>query len=103
MRSNPRCRQMLSGSLIFLVLAVFVPAATSLATETEEERAPGLTMADQATKAKKVWITVDHSRIEALQKDFTSGPQVTRARSPCASSTRWTIWPARCSSTICRR
>ena len=68
--------------LLFMLACLFPPAAFS-ATDDEEERAPGRTMADQATKAKQLWITTDHSRIEALQKDFRSGPEVTQACLSC--------------------
>jgi octaheme c-type cytochrome (tetrathionate reductase family) len=40
-------------------------------------------MADQATKGKQLWITTDHSRIEALQRDFRSGAEVTQACLSC--------------------
>ena len=65
--------------LLFMLTFLCTPAAYS---ETEE-RAPGLTMADQATKEKKLWITADHSQIPALQKDFRSGPEVTQACLSC--------------------
>ncbi|XPS88019.1 cytochrome c family protein [Desulfosarcina variabilis str. Montpellier] len=68
--------------LLFMLTFFFSVTAVCFADE-EEERAPGRTMADQATKEKKLWITVDHSRIEALKKDFRSGPEVTRACLSC--------------------
>jgi hypothetical protein len=49
----------------------------------QEEIAPGRTMAQQAVKEKKVWITADHSKFEALKKAFTSGPEVTAACLSC--------------------
>ena len=68
--------------LLFVLALGWAPAALG-ATEDTEERAPGRTMADQATKGKQLWITTDHSRIEALQKDFRSGPEVTQACLSC--------------------
>jgi hypothetical protein len=68
--------------LLFMLAFLCTPAAFG-ATDETEERAPGRTMADQATRAKKLWITTDHSRIEALQKDFRSGPEVTQACLSC--------------------
>ena len=71
-----------SALLLFLIM-LLLPSGAFADTESDEERAPGLTMADQATKAKKLWITTDHSRIEALKKDFRSGPEVTQACLSC--------------------
>jgi octaheme c-type cytochrome (tetrathionate reductase family) len=42
-------------------------------------------MAQQATKDRKIWITTDHSKIAALQKDFRSGPDITKACLSCHS------------------
>lgn len=49
----------------------------------EEELAPGRKMAKQATKAKELWITADHSKHEMLKQEFSSGPQVTEACLSC--------------------
>jgi octaheme c-type cytochrome (tetrathionate reductase family) len=67
--------------LLFTLVSVYSPVFG--ATDASEERAPGRTMADQATKGKQLWITTDHSRIEALQKDFRSGTEVTQACLSC--------------------
>ena len=76
-------RSVVTGALfVFLLTAFLLPTGTGAADDTEE-RAPGRTMADQATKGKKLWITTDHSRIAALQKDFRSGPEVTQACLSC--------------------
>lgn len=48
-----------------------------------EDTAPGREMAKQATKDKGLWITAEHSKHETLQKDFTSGPEVTKACLSC--------------------
>ncbi|MFO7817987.1 MAG: hypothetical protein R6V39_09965 [Desulfovibrionales bacterium] len=49
----------------------------------EDDQAPGLEMAQQAVKRKAPPSTVDHSKLEPLQKDFGSGPEVTKACLSC--------------------
>jgi octaheme c-type cytochrome (tetrathionate reductase family) len=56
-----------------------------LAAKSEDSQAPGRTMAQQATKSKNLWNTTDHAKHKALQKDFTSGKEVTRACLSCHS------------------
>ncbi len=68
--------------LLFMITLLCLPAADA-AREPAQDQAPGRTMAQQATKEKNLWITVDHSRIEALQKDFRSGLEVTQACLSC--------------------
>ena len=60
-----------------------IPSSILAATDPETEQAPGRKMAQQATKEKDLWITADHSKHEALQKEFTSGPEVTKACLSC--------------------
>lgn len=68
------------------VLAVCIMLSYSLELRaSQEELAPGRKMARQATKAKKLWITADHSKHEILQQDFKSGPEVTKACLSCHS------------------
>ena len=50
-----------------------------------EDKAPGRKMAQQAIKARQLWITADHSKHEILQQDFASGPEVTKACLSCHS------------------
>jgi octaheme c-type cytochrome (tetrathionate reductase family) len=50
-----------------------------------EEQAPGRTMAQQATKEKKLWVTVNHGNVKALKQKFKSGPEVTQACLSCHS------------------
>ena len=38
----------------------------------DENQAPGRTMAQQATKSKKLWITADHSKHKELKKPFNN-------------------------------
>ncbi len=49
----------------------------------EKDLAPGRTMARQAVKEKKLWITADHSKYDILKKEFKSGPEVTMACLSC--------------------
>jgi hypothetical protein len=58
--------------------AGFATAATQ-----DDEKAPGIIMADQAVKEKKLWITTDHSKHDILKKEFKSGPEVTKACLSC--------------------
>ena len=51
----------------------------------EANEAPGRVMAQQATKSKKLWITADHTKHKALQQEFKSGPEVTKACLSCHS------------------
>ena len=60
-----------------------IPAARAQLEVLDENQAPGRTMAQQATKERQIWITADHSRHEVLQKEFNSGPEVTKACLSC--------------------
>ena len=60
-----------------------IGASASVAASTEEEVAPGRTLAQQATKTKQLWITSDHSQHAILQQEFKSGPEVTKACLSC--------------------
>lgn len=70
------------GLILLFVGAGGLPASLSAATK---ETAPGRKMAQQATKTKELWITADHSKHKALQREFTSGPEVTKACLSCHS------------------
>lgn len=70
---------------LVVVLALVAFAGPAAADTPEDEQAPGRTMAQQATKEKKVWVTVDHANVDALQKKFKSGPEVTQACLSCHS------------------
>jgi octaheme c-type cytochrome (tetrathionate reductase family) len=83
MKSTKGSHFILPGTLILILLMLAGPSSAWASEEEPEDRAPGLTMADQATKGKKLWITVDHSQLEALKKDFRSGPQITQACLSC--------------------
>jgi len=56
---------------------------TALASIQDDDKAPGIIMADQAIKEKQLWITTDHSKHKILKKDFSSGPEVTKACLSC--------------------
>ncbi|MEA3437749.1 MAG: cytochrome C, partial [Thermodesulfobacteriota bacterium] len=49
------------------------------------EEALGRKLAKQAVKGSKRWSTIDHTKVEALNKDFTSGEEITRACLSCHS------------------
>ncbi|MCP3951343.1 MAG: tetrathionate reductase family octaheme c-type cytochrome [Desulfobacterales bacterium] len=74
-------------NLLAVGLAVLLTAglATGAPEGEGEEQAPGRTMAQQATKEKKLWVTVNHGNVEALKRKFKSGPEVTRACLSCHS------------------
>jgi len=72
-------------NLLVVVLALVAFAGPVAADSPEDEQAPGRTMAQQATKEKKVWVTVNHANVDALQKKFKSGPEVTQACLSCHS------------------
>ena len=61
-----------------------LPGLLSAAQETSDQ-APGRTMAQQATKTRKIWNTTDHTKHEILQKKFTSGAEITQACLSCHS------------------
>lgn len=67
---------LIAGLLLPVAAAWAVPAA-------EQDAAPGRIMAQQATKDKSLWITADHSLHQILQKEFKSGPEVTKACLSC--------------------
>ena len=77
------CRFYLLFTLVTCLL--FVLTSTAGAKQEVADQAPGRTMARQATKAKEIWITVDHSTHEALKKEFKSGAEVTKACLSCHS------------------
>ena len=65
-----------------MVLALCVATATPAAAK-PDDLAPGRVMAQQAVKAKEMWITSDHRRHEVLQQAFSTGPEVTQACLSC--------------------
>jgi octaheme c-type cytochrome (tetrathionate reductase family) len=77
---NPLLKYIVVIACWLLLIASIASAARS-----KEEQAPGRSMAQQATKSKKLWITTDHSKHEILQKDFKSGAELTQACLFCHS------------------
>jgi octaheme c-type cytochrome (tetrathionate reductase family) len=65
--------------IILLIFTVPIQAADT----TSSSEAPGREMARQVTKVKRPGITVDHSRLDALNKSFKSGPEITKACQSC--------------------
>ena len=82
-------RQLNYQGIIFYLAALFIllicPFELFASQAADEEQPPGVTMAQQATRDKQLWITTDHSKHEILQQEFTSGPQVTKACLSCHS------------------
>ena len=68
--------------LLWAVVLVLIVAGAAVAIA-EEDQAPGREMAQQAVKRKAPPSTVDHSKLKPLQKDFKSGPEVTKACLSC--------------------
>ena len=71
---------------MFLAAAVWLALATAaLGDQGTAEQAPGRALAQRVAKSRELWITTDHSKLEALQKPFKSGPEVTQACISCHS------------------
>ena len=71
--------------IVLLACWLMLIPPIAFATGSNEEQAPGRTMAQQATKSKKLWRTTDHAKHEILQKDFKSGEELTQACISCHS------------------
>ncbi len=73
---------------VLFIIALFTIAASfqavAFAAKSNEE-APGRKLAKQAVKDSKRWSTTDHSKIDALNRDFNSGEEVTEACISCHS------------------
>lgn len=77
-----------SLAVAVLVFAMALPPLTpskSFASTQQQVNgeALGIKLAKQAVKANKRWTTTDHSKIEILKQDFTSGDQITQACLTC--------------------
>ncbi len=68
-------------------IVVCSPSALAAAQDSTES-APGRVMARQATKESQLWITADHSKLEALKKTFTTGAEITAACLSCHSEAK---------------
>ena len=80
-----KSKRSISVAFVLALCLLFTGPHDLLAAQTDEEQAPGRKMAQQAVKEKQLWITADHSKHEALQQEFTSGPEVTKACLFCHS------------------
>jgi octaheme c-type cytochrome (tetrathionate reductase family) len=70
----------------FLILGLMAGLAYGSSDGTADgEQAPGRTLARQATKSDELWITTDHTKLDALKKEFKSGPEITEACLTCHS------------------
>ena len=78
-------KRSISANIVLALCLLLIGPRDLLATQKDGEQAPGRKMAQQVTKEKQLWITADHSKHQALQQDFTSGPEVTRACLSCHS------------------
>ena len=78
-------KRFISVAFVLALGLLFAGPNDLIAAQTDEEQAPGRKMAQQAVKEKQLWITADHSKHEALQQEFTSGPEVTKACLSCHS------------------
>ena len=70
--------------LLLACWLVLLPQIASAA-QSSADQAPGLSMAQQATKSKERWITADHAKHKILQQDFKSGDEITAACISCHS------------------
>jgi octaheme c-type cytochrome (tetrathionate reductase family) len=72
------------AGIAVLVLSLGLIGTGIAATETGVAgEALGMKLAKQAVKSNKRWTTTDHSKMDALNQDFTSGEQVTQACLSC--------------------
>lgn len=86
MKPLQRTRRLLILITLVTVMCLTLFCANVLAAEQNAPaKAPGRTMARQATKSKDIWTTVDHSKLPALQKVFSSGQEITAACLSCHS------------------
>ncbi|WP_022663869.1 tetrathionate reductase family octaheme c-type cytochrome [Desulfospira joergensenii] len=59
------------------------PGLGLAAPQSAEDQALGMVLARQAVKSSKSWTTTDHSKLEALNKNFKSGDEITKACLSC--------------------
>lgn len=71
------------GALVLLVLFVAGPAMSVEDDEPEVDADYGAAEARRLVERPEHWITADHSKFEALDKEFTSGPEVTATCLTC--------------------
>ena len=71
--------------MVLLACCLMLIPTIAAAAGSKEKQAPGRTMAQQATKSKKLWRTTDHTKHKVLQKNFKSGDELTQACISCHS------------------
>jgi hypothetical protein len=69
---------------LYCLIALIPGVVFATAEESEESyKTYGTPQARKVVQAPKHWITADHSRHEALKKEFEQGPEVTKACLSC--------------------
>ncbi len=69
---------------VFILVALVLSFQTAIAARQKNgEEALGRRLAKQAVKGSKRWSTTDHSKIDALNQNFTSGEEITKACLSC--------------------
>jgi len=71
--------------ILLMAVCLMLGSGIAFAAQSDEDKAPGRTMAHQATKGQQLWNTTDHAKHQVLQQDFKSGMEVTRACLSCHS------------------
>ncbi len=68
-----------------VLILFFGAAGTCMASQSTaaEDEALGIMLAKQVVRANTHWTTTDHSKVEALNQNFTSGEQITKACLSC--------------------
>lgn len=72
-------------AVFFIIFFSGLLLISPLSVDASVEEAPGRKLAKQAVKSTKHWTTVDHSKIEVLNKRFSNGEQITQACLSCHS------------------
>jgi octaheme c-type cytochrome (tetrathionate reductase family) len=80
---NVEHRNLLRVLLLAAALLLALGSPSTASNETDEDMAPGRSMAHQTTIKYQLWNTVDHSKHEALQQPFENGAQITEACISC--------------------
>ena len=82
----PKSKKLLvSLNVLFFILALCFASDGTCKEDPDNEKYKtyGAAQARKVTQEEAKWITADHSKHEALQKDFNTGPQVTESCLSC--------------------
>ncbi|MBU0970025.1 MAG: tetrathionate reductase family octaheme c-type cytochrome [Proteobacteria bacterium] len=72
------------GMLLALIFAALILPGAQAATPTDTiDEALGMKLAQQAVRGSKHWTTTDHSKMDILKQNFTSGDEITQACLSC--------------------